>query len=172
MADDRIQQLYDQAFSKWQNKEIEEAVRLVDEALSLAEDDPALNALALHIKSGPDYFDAAIIHAERILDVDIHYRDVIDGTEGGRRFVRALMLFYPVLKINAEDGELTDPLTAGTSREEAERRMCAYGTKLLKAGYGIPNLDYLLESLLSLEKYDYVIEIGACLAGLASSAEA
>jgi ATP-dependent Clp protease ATP-binding subunit ClpC len=174
MADERIQGLYDLAFQKWQEKDKDAAAQLIDEALSLLPNDPALNALAYHIKRLGQLDPQSAVHAERILDVDVHYLDVIDNYKNGRGFAHMLMLHYPVLIMQAEDRRNKDPLKEKPSKENKraeELRMVTYGTKLLEAGYGIPNLDAFTEALASLEMHDVVINIGLCTANLKTSAE-
>ncbi len=174
MADDRIQELYDRAFAKWQEKNRDEAASLIDEALRLSPNDTALNALAYHIKRLGPLDPESAVHAERILDVDIHYLDSLDSHKNSRGFAEMLMLHYPILISHAEDRWNKDPLKEKPSVEKKhaeERRMVTYGTKLMEAGYGIPNLDNFAESLADLDMHDRVIDIGLFLAGMKTSAE-
>ncbi|HEX3009957.1 MAG TPA: ATP-dependent Clp protease ATP-binding subunit [Bacteroidales bacterium] len=147
-----IQQLYNEAFQYWEAKETDKAKERIEKALELAPDNLQVRALAMYIYQA--FTEEFIVHAEFIVDSDIHFEDTISPRRSPHDFLDWLIMSYHFV---IKDDEKMDE-EEKKNQKSLKERAYLYTRKILECGYGTDHLDYFLDYMNQTERYDEIID--------------
>jgi ATP-dependent Clp protease ATP-binding subunit ClpC len=165
-----VQQLYDLAFHYWESGDIENALENIEKALTMSPNDLSVHALAMHIYKDKRDQKQHILHAEFIIDHDIHYIDKLNKYGNPYNFHEELLFEYSLQRSHLTLFQLEKTLTDDTKAElqAIMEKEYEYSKKLLTAGYGLFHLDDYFKVLKETGRYDELIELSYYVLGVKS----